>query len=153
MAHMLSIFCVFVCFAGIAWNFCERGSDLGTPRWRDDRRFFSFILRFAVFFIAAVGLPEYLLRAPLGRSETLAWAISFGMACGFFGYYIYRRFISPRPADEDDETTSNTVLKTSRPFKKKRLSWQAWLLLDFAVLKEHFKNNRAKKSDENKSKK
>ena len=72
MADIPSIFCVFGGFAGLAWIFCERSSDLGTPRWRDDQRFFSFILKMFVFLIIAVGLPEYLLQAPLGRSETLA---------------------------------------------------------------------------------
>ena len=149
---MLSIFCVFVGGAGITWSLCEYGSDLGTPRFRDERRLWTFILKLFIFFMIAVGLPEYLLQAPLGRSETLAWVLCFASACGFFGYYIYRRFISPRPAHEDDETTLNKVLNASRPFKKRRLKWQEWLVLDFAVLKEHLKNNRTKKSDSNKPK-
>ena len=153
IAYIFSILSAFIGSTGLAWILCEYGSDLGTPRWRDERRFMGFIFKASISFFMLLGLPDFLSQSPFSKTDTFLWAMIFGLLCGFFGYFIYRRFISPRPAVEDHETTSNTVLKASRPFKKKRLSWQAWLLLDFAVLKEHFKNNRAKKSDENKLKK
>ena len=153
MAYVFSILSALIGGALLAWILCERGSDMATPRWADGWRLLSFIFKAFISLFMLLGLPDYLSGAPFSRTSTFAVAMLFGLSCGFFSYFIYRRFISPRPAERGDETTSNTVLKANRPFKRRRLSWQEWLVLDFAVLKEHFKNNRAKKSDSNKPKK
>ena len=151
MAYILSIFCVFIGGAGITWTFCKRGSDMGTPRWADDRYFLPSLLKLFLFFIIGFGLPEYLFKLPVGRSDTLVWVLYFGFICGFFSFYIYRRFILMRPADEDSKTNLKTALNTDDQLKKKSLRWQDWLALDYGVLREHLKNNRAKKLDKNKS--
>ncbi len=145
--HLAAWFCYFLTTASAGWIICERSSDWETERWGNSIRAMLLIFSAIGLICFWIFLGNYLLNVDrMPRKDAYIIALASGIICGPIGYWIYRKFISPRKSSNkfyDNKGTSNL----SEPFTDGKLKLRDWLVGDLrTILKDRNTRREKRKS-------
>ena len=90
----------FLSVAGFVGLLCERASDWKTPRWGSGARAFGLVLGAIAWFAIGESGSGRLIGVTGGIPEQYAWFAISGIVGGILGYWIFRRYISPRAPEK-----------------------------------------------------
>jgi hypothetical protein len=124
--QIASIFGYFLGAFGCVWLACERASDWETSRWSNGRRAFLLVLGAMALLVLGQIIGDSLVDVANKLPQNYyGWSSVLGCVLGAFFYWVYRRYISPRPRKNNSKPFFDAPSKRSR---KTKLSIVAWLV-------------------------
>lgn len=143
--HLGAWICYFLAMVSVGWIICERSSDWETERWGNSVR--AMLLIFSA--IALVCFWIFVGNSILGVNkmpdyDAYVAAIALGVVCGPFGYWVFRKYISPRlPASKPNHDDLDQVVEQRA--QRRKLSLLDWLVIDLSTIRRIRKARRDRK--------